>query len=84
MCRAQSLLLPHVQTNASVAHHSDNPLSLVAADSTKMVGLTELALFHAMGIVEIEERDFYFEISPADYQDEEANIWKHQGKIRKA
>ena len=26
------------------------------------------------GIVEIEERDFYFEISPEDYQDEEANI----------
>ena len=26
------------------------------------------------GIVEIEERDFYFEISPEDYQVEEANI----------
>ena len=35
-------------------------------------------------IVEIEERDFYFEISPADYQDEEANIRKNSRKIRKA
>ena len=31
-------------------------------------------LAFAFGIVEIEERDFYFEISPEDYQDEEANI----------
>lgn len=27
-----------------------------------------------LGVVEIKIRDFYFEISPADYHDEEANI----------
>ena len=32
------------------------------------------ARINVLGIVEIEERDFYFEISPEDYQDEEANI----------
>ena len=35
-------------------------------------------------IVEIEARDFYFEISPADYQDEEANIRKELKEIKKS
>ena len=37
-----------------------------------------------VGTVEIEERDFYFEISPADYQDEEANIRKELKENKKS
>ena len=42
--------------------------SLVIKEPVGVIGV------QVFGIVEIEARDFYFEISPEDYQDEEANI----------
>ena len=74
---ASSTWKPSVGGVTYVARHVGSEVGLVRQHSY-LDGQAPASQSGLVGIVEIEERDFYFEISPEDYQDEEANIYNNK------